>query len=200
MSLPANIRYFVPFCPALRFCIALDGLGLQVEGNELRITCDLVCSRVLEQLIRLCTTAQLTKLFASFVPVLERMLTNRYASHVLQMMVITCAPLITPDQAPDAENSFTEGEEAVTAKEGATLITLFDYLCRSFMLDLPGYVDPCFFLSNLQFFAKTRRHCCWGRIVNLRPFVRRAGNVPAAFVSAGALPVHFFIMLTRAIH
>lgn len=58
-------------------------LSFQVEGNEYRITADLVCSRVLEQLIQLCTTAQLTKLFASFVPELERMLTNRYASHVL---------------------------------------------------------------------------------------------------------------------
>lgn len=55
----------------------------QVEGNEYRITADLVCSRVLEQLIQLCNSAQLTKLFASFVPEMERMLTNRYASHVL---------------------------------------------------------------------------------------------------------------------
>ena len=69
--------------PRVLFFLLLSSICSQVEGNEYRITADLVCSRVLEQLIQLCNSAQLTKLFASFVPEMERMLTNRYASHVL---------------------------------------------------------------------------------------------------------------------
>ena len=113
----------------------------EVEGNELRVSHDLVCSRVLEQLVQLCTTTQLTKLFASFIPYLESMLTNRFASHVLQMVVLTVAPLIVGGDEPDEE---IMGDGTVAPGEGVTLITLFNFLCLTFQKDTPGYMQDTY--------------------------------------------------------
>lgn len=57
------------------------------------------------------------------------------------MMVITIAPLITADDVPDPDSV---GEGETVPKEGVTLISLFDYLCRSFMMDVPGYMQDTF--------------------------------------------------------
>lgn len=56
-------------------------------------------------------------------------------------MVITIAPLITADDVPDPDSV---GEGETVPKEGVTLISLFDYLCRSFMMDVPGYMQDTF--------------------------------------------------------
>jgi hypothetical protein len=55
----------------------VDNVLAEVKGKELRVTCDLVCSRVIEQLLGLCSADQLQKLFSQFVPLVERMLVNR---------------------------------------------------------------------------------------------------------------------------
>jgi hypothetical protein len=60
------------------------------------------------------------------------------------MLVITVAPLIQADESPNPDHITTNEEgEAVAPPPTTSLMTLFDYLCRSFQIDLPAYMqDP----------------------------------------------------------
>ena len=70
---------------------------MQVEGNELRVSSDLVCSRVLEKLVRFCSSEDVHRLMRGFVPIVDRMLLNRHASHVLQAIIPRAVSFLEPD-------------------------------------------------------------------------------------------------------
>ena len=108
----------------------------EVEGNELRVASDLVCSRVLEKLVRFCSSEDVHRLFRGFVPILDRMLLHRNASHVLQAVI----PRVVTFLDPDDEAGAVIEDPTVVPGEDVELVTLFSHFCTTLQKDLADYV------------------------------------------------------------
>lgn len=73
----------------------------EVEGSEVRACCDMVCSRVLERLVQVASPDHVRGFFRRIIPMLEKLLGNRYASHVVQTLIVRAASIVEASDIPD---------------------------------------------------------------------------------------------------
>eukprot|EP00037_Helgoeca_nana_P024873 m.266927 g.266927 ORF g.266927 m.266927 type:complete len:793 (-) comp26773_c0_seq1:155-2533(-) len=120
--------------------VFVENVLAEVHGTEIRSACDLVCSRVLERLLTMCSPEHMLKFFRRVTPSVEKMLENRYASHVLQTLVTRTALLVevgdTPEPTTLDELDLTQDEVPDTV----TAATLLDNVCRQFQHYLGDYL------------------------------------------------------------
>eukprot|EP00039_Didymoeca_costata_P007103 m.96335 g.96335 ORF g.96335 m.96335 type:complete len:745 (+) comp13540_c0_seq4:233-2467(+) len=123
----------------------------EVQGKELRILSDMLCSRVLEKILQFCSPDQLSTLLVRCIPILDRIAKNRCASHVLQTMLVRLPLMIDKDDVPDEalefnkllQNDESEEEPDPTKYENLTPSTIFFHLCAMMEEDLETYIrDP----------------------------------------------------------
>ncbi|CAG8972387.1 hypothetical protein HYALB_00007140 [Hymenoscyphus albidus] len=81
----------------------LESVYKEAEGKELKIACSQSCSRLMERLILLSTSAQKKKLFGVFAGNFAHLVQHRFASHCAEMLFIQSAPVVTRELTGDEE-------------------------------------------------------------------------------------------------
>lgn len=79
----------------------LESVYREAEGKELKIACSQSCSRLMERLILLSTSAQKKKLFGVFAGNFSHLVQHRFASHCAEMLFIQSAPVVTRELTGD---------------------------------------------------------------------------------------------------
>ena len=113
----------------------------EIKGSELRVVCDLVCSRVLERVVRMGAAARVRAVFRSVLALLEPMLDNRYASHVLETLLVRAAALVRPDEEADVE---ALGDCEAEVPEETTLLSMVGYVCKTVQMDPGRYITSTY--------------------------------------------------------
>ncbi|KAG8629945.1 hypothetical protein KVT40_001564 [Elsinoe batatas] len=75
----------------------LEGVYREADGKELKLACSQSCSRVLERLIQLSSSQQLSKLFQKFNGHFLPLVQHRFASHCCEKLFIKVAPIVTEE-------------------------------------------------------------------------------------------------------
>eukprot|EP00041_Stephanoeca_diplocostata_P037737 m.1441828 g.1441828 ORF g.1441828 m.1441828 type:complete len:775 (-) comp25095_c0_seq6:4291-6615(-) len=112
----------------------------EVEGSEVRSCCDMVCSRVLERLIQVASAEHVRHFFRRVIPMLEKLLGNRYASHVVQTLVVRAAAIVEVTDVPDMAILGADEE----LPEDISAITLVHCVCHEFQQYLPDYISSTY--------------------------------------------------------
>ncbi|KAL2001569.1 hypothetical protein VTN02DRAFT_1569 [Thermoascus thermophilus] len=73
----------------------LEGVYGEADGKELKVACSQSCSRLLEKLIALSDGAQIRRLFGRFVGHFLHLVQHRFASHVVETLLVYAAPLVS---------------------------------------------------------------------------------------------------------
>eukprot|EP00035_Acanthoeca_spectabilis_P025561 m.458946 g.458946 ORF g.458946 m.458946 type:complete len:789 (+) comp21635_c0_seq1:208-2574(+) len=118
----------------------IENVLAEVQGTEIRSACDLVCSRVLERLLTMCSPEHMLQFFRRVAPYVEKMLENRYASHVLQTLVTRTATVIEMEDAPEPDQMSELDLMHEEVPETVSAATLLDFVCRQFQHYLGDYL------------------------------------------------------------
>lgn len=102
--------------------IFLANVYKEADGKELKIACSQGCSRLMERLILLSSTAQKKKLFEKFAGNYPHLIQHRFASHCCETLFIQSAPVITGELTADSKK---KGEEEEVVEEEKSMETLF---------------------------------------------------------------------------
>lgn len=104
--------------------IFLANVYKEAEGKELKIACSQSCSRLMERLILLSTTAQKKKLFEKFAGNIAHLVQHRFASHCCETLFIQSAPIVTEELTADSKKKDEEERVEEVAMETLFLQTL----------------------------------------------------------------------------
>ena len=103
----------------------LSNVLRELQHDEYRICCDMLCSRVLEKLFDACTPAMVQRFAVGILDVLPDLLTHRYGSHVLQAIEAKVLPAL---RGADDALPVDEAEEAPRTRR---LTETFLLLCET---------------------------------------------------------------------
>ncbi|KAL2014254.1 hypothetical protein VTN00DRAFT_1779 [Thermoascus crustaceus] len=70
----------------------LEGVYEEANGKELKIACSQSCSRLMEKLISMSDVRQIRRLFGKFVGHFLHLVQHRFASHVVETLLVYAAP------------------------------------------------------------------------------------------------------------
>ena len=103
----------------------LSNVLRELQHDEYRICCDMLCSRVLEKLFDACTPAMVQRFAVRIIDVFPDLLTHRYGSHVLQAVAAKVLPALRGGDEPMPVED--DGEEPPrTRKLTETFLLLCD--------------------------------------------------------------------------
>ncbi|KAI7347272.1 PLP-dependent transferase [Hortaea werneckii] len=97
----------------------------EAEGKELKIAQSQSCSRLMERLIQLSTSAQLKQLFQAFNGNFIHLVSHRFASHCCEALFLRAAPAVTQELlAPTPQQDAASADTIYVSMENLFLHTL----------------------------------------------------------------------------
>lgn len=73
----------------------LEGVYEEANGKEFKIACSQSCSRLMEKLISMSDVGQIRRLFGKFVGHFLHLVQHRFASHVVETLLVYAAPFVS---------------------------------------------------------------------------------------------------------
>ncbi|KAM0434672.1 hypothetical protein ACHAPT_003771 [Fusarium lateritium] len=110
--------------------VFLENVYKEAEGKELKLASSQSCSRLMERLIQLSTTAQKKRLFEAFAGHFLSLVQHRFASHCCEALFLRSAGVVTKELAGfvgfvlDTKGAGGDGEKPEAAMEHLFLATL----------------------------------------------------------------------------
>ncbi|KYN04922.1 PREDICTED: nucleolar protein 9 [Cyphomyrmex costatus] len=95
----------------------------EISGREIECACNQVGSRVIDSLLKYANLEAIQKLTQAFESPLRRLSTDKFASHILQKIIIVCADRGNRDPESNAENVT---DEKTSTKSKNTVDTIID--------------------------------------------------------------------------
>jgi nucleolar protein 9 len=77
----------------------VNGVFEEASGKELKVACSQSCSRLMEKLISMATTAQIKSLFEKFCGNFLHLSQHRFASHCCECLFLRAAPVVTHEMS-----------------------------------------------------------------------------------------------------
>ncbi|EGS22206.1 uncharacterized protein CTHT_0017230 [Thermochaetoides thermophila DSM 1495] len=188
----------------------LQNVYREARGKELKLASSQSCSRLMERLILLSSTAQKKRLFGAFAGHFMTLITHRFASHCCEKLFLMSAPVVTQElsgseeangdvEMTDAEDPAEVTEAMKTSMEDLFLLTLDEleehlsfllsdrygsHALRVLLVVLSGRpLDQAGTKSLLQ--SKNKEHVTVeGAAASLSELTSQPRPVPASFTAA----------------
>lgn len=115
----------------------------EAQGKELKLVTNQICSKLMERLVLFANTQQLKSIFENFSNHFVSLAFHKYASHVLETLLVRAAALIEKEILQTDEIKYEEEDGVVIAdrNDSKTVEELFIAMVNEFKLYLLTMVD-----------------------------------------------------------